>query len=65
MNFDEFCDLVEDCLRALHGWDDMQVADFVSPRTGRIIQLYQEGDSVEKATDILQAVPPARQYCDK
>lgn len=64
MIFDEFCDLVEDRIRTQHDWDDMQVADFVSPRMCRIIQSYREGGSVEKTADILQATPPARQYWD-
>lgn len=64
MSFDEFCDLVENFLRSKHGWNEMQVADFVSPRMCEIIQSYREGGSIEQTADLLQTTSPGRQYWD-
>jgi len=62
MTFDEFTDQVETRLMSEKGWSEMQVADFVSPRTIRMIQAYQDGDSVEKAAAKLLDTPPAQQH---
>lgn len=40
------------------------MADFISPRTRRLIQTYQDGDSVATTAAILLAEPPAQQHWD-
>ena len=64
MNFDEFCDQVEAHLKQENGWTEIQVADFVSPRTRRLIQAYQSGDSIVSTAATLLATPPAQQHWD-
>jgi len=64
MTFDEFTDQVEAHLMSEKGWSELQVADFVSPRTIRMIQSYQDGDAVEKAAAMLLETPPAEQHWD-
>lgn len=64
MSFDEFADQVEFQLMEILGLTEIQVADFISPRTIRMIQLYQEGVSVEKAANTLKSTPPVKQNWD-
>ena len=64
MSFDDFSDQVEAYLMQKNGWTDIQVADFISPRTRRLIQAYQDGDSVATAAAILLAESPAQQHWD-
>ena len=64
MTFDDFSDQVEACLMQQNGWSEIQVADFISPRTRRLIQAYQEGDSVAATAATLLATPPAQQHWD-
>lgn len=64
MSFDDFSDQVETRLMQEKGWTDIQIADFISPRTRRLIQAYQDGDSVEATTATLLATPPAQQHWD-
>ena len=46
------------------GWTEVQAADFISPRTRRLIQAYQDGDSVAATAQTLLATQPAQQYWD-
>ena len=46
MSFDDFSDQVEACLMQENCWTDIQVADFISPRTRRLIQAYSEDRAV-------------------
>lgn len=62
MSFDDFSDQVETRLMQEKGWTDIQIADFISPRTRRLIQAYQEGDSVAATASILLAEPPVQQH---
>lgn len=39
-------------------------ADFISPRTRRLIQAYQDGDSVAATAAILLVEPPTKQHWD-
>nr|WP_067512522.1 hypothetical protein [uncultured Acidovorax sp.] len=64
MNFDDFCDQVEAHLMQENGWTEIQVADFVSPRTRRLIQAFKDGSSVLDAASMLQSTPPAQQHWD-
>nr|WP_066784219.1 hypothetical protein [uncultured Acidovorax sp.] len=64
MSFDDFSDQVEAHLMQGKGWTEIQVADFISPRTRRLIQAYQDGDSVATTAAILLAEPPAQQHWD-
>jgi len=62
VSFDDFSDLVEHHLMQEQEWTEIQVADFISPRTRRLIQAYQEGDSVAATASILLVEPPAQQH---
>ena len=62
MSFDDFSDLVEAHLMQEQEWTEIQVADFISSRTRRLIQAYQEGDSVAATASILLAEPPVQQH---
>ena len=64
MSFDDFSDQVETHLMQEQGWTEIQVADFISPRTRRLIQAYQDGDSVAATAVTLLATQPAQQYWD-
>lgn len=64
MTFDDFSDQVEACLMRQNGWSEIQVADFISPRTRRLIQAYQDGDSVSATAATLLASQPAQQHWD-
>lgn len=64
MSFDDFADQVENYLMEDLGWTEIQVADFISPRTRRLIQAFQEGDSVSATAELLQATLPAVQHWD-
>ncbi|WP_347888979.1 hypothetical protein ABHF54_06310 [Nitrosomonas europaea] len=64
MSFDNFSDQVETCLMQENGWTEIQVADFISPRTRRLIQAYREGDSVAAAAATLLVTQPVQQYWD-
>lgn len=64
VSFDDFTDQVEDCLMENLGWTEIQVADFISPRTRRLIQAFKEGCSVSDTATLLQSAPPAQQYWD-
>ncbi len=64
MTFDDFSDQVEACLMRENGWMEIQVADFISPRTWRLIQAYQDGDSVVATATTLLAAEPAQQHWD-
>lgn len=64
MTFDDFSDQVEAHLMQEKGWTEVQVADFISPRTRRLIQAYQDGDSVAATAATLLATPPAQQHWD-
>ena len=64
MSFDDFSDQVEACLMQENGWTEIQVADFISPRTRRLIQAYQDGDTVVATAAILLVEPPAQQHWD-
>jgi hypothetical protein len=64
MTFDDFSDQVEACLMQQNGWSEIQVADFISPRTRRLIQAYQEGDSVAATAATLLVAQPAQQHWD-
>ncbi|MDR8877550.1 hypothetical protein [Burkholderia multivorans] len=57
MSFDEFSDQVTESLMMTVGWTEIQVADFISPRTRRLIQAYKDGESVVNTVEILQATP--------
>ena len=48
MSFDDFSDLVEAHLMQEQEWTEIQVADFISPRTRRLIQAYQDGEIAER-----------------
>lgn len=64
MTFDDFSDQVEAYLMQENGWTELQLADFISPRTRRLIQAYQDGDSVAATAAILLSEPPAHQNWD-
>ncbi len=64
MTFDDFSDQVEAHLMQEKGWTEVQAADFISPRTRRLIQAYQDGDSVAATAQTLLATQPAQQYWD-
>ena len=64
MTFDDFTDQVEAHLMQQKDWTEIQVADFISPRTRRLIQAYQEGDSVSATAAILIASPAGKQNWD-
>lgn len=64
VSFDDFADQVESRLIETLGWTEIQVADFVSPRMGRLIQAFKEGDSVSDTATLLQAAPAAQQHWD-
>ena len=64
VSFDDFTDQVESHLTRNLGWTAIQVADFISPRTRRLIQAYQEGTSVEETVNVLQVTPPAKAHWD-
>ena len=64
MTFDDFSDQVEAHLMQEKGWTEVQAADFISPRTRRLIQAYQDGDSVAATAQTLLATHPAQQYWD-
>jgi hypothetical protein len=64
MTFDDFSDQVEAFLMQEKGLTEVQVADFISPRTRRLIQAYQEGDSVAATAATLLAAQPAQQHWD-
>ena len=64
MSFDDFSDQVEAHLAQENGWTEIQIADFISPRTRRLIQAYQDGDSVAATAAILLVEPPAQQHWD-
>lgn len=64
MTFDDFSDQVEACLMQQNGWSEIQVADFISPRTRRLIQAYQEADSVAATAATLLAARPQQQHWD-
>lgn len=64
MSFDDFSDQVETYLMQENGWTEIQVADFISPRTRRLIQAYQAGNSVATTAAILLAEPPAQEQWD-
>ena len=64
MSFDDFSDQVEARLMQEKGWTAIQTADFISPRTRRLIQSYQDGDSVTATAAILLVEPPAQQHWD-
>lgn len=62
MSFDDFSDQVEACLMQENGWTDIQVANFINPRTRRLTPAYQDGDSVSATASILLAEPPVQQH---
>lgn len=64
MSFDDFADQVEGHLMRNLGWTEIQVADFISPRTRRLIQAFKEGCSVSDTATLLQSAPPAQQHWD-
>lgn len=64
MSFDDFSDQVEMHLMQEKGWTEIQVADFISPRTRRLIQTYQDGDSVAATAATLLATALAQQHWD-
>ena len=64
MSFDDFADQVENRLMENLGWTDIQVAEFISPRTRRLIQAFKEGCSVSDAATLLRSAPPAQQHWD-
>lgn len=64
MTFDDFSDQVELVLMKQKGWSETQVADFISPRTLRLIQAYQAGDSVDATAGTLLSAQPVEQHWD-
>ncbi|WP_159063940.1 hypothetical protein [Alcaligenes faecalis] len=58
MTFDDFADQVESPFKSL-GWAEIQVAEFISPRTGGLIRAFKEGSSVLETGNLLQST---RQY---
>lgn len=64
MSFDDFSDQVGGHLIQEKGWTEIQVADFISPRTRRLIQAYQDGDSLAVAATTLLVNQTVQQYWD-
>jgi len=64
MSFDDFSDQVEAHMSLHNGWTEIQVADFISPRTLELIRAYQNGDAVESTAATLLTKEPAQQYWD-
>ncbi|MDR2260758.1 MAG: hypothetical protein LBE06_07495 [Azoarcus sp.] len=61
MSFDDFTDQIEGRLMTNLGWTEIQVADFISPRTRDLIQAYQEGKDVQATAAWLQTLPARAQ----
>ena len=64
MTFDDFSDRVESHLKSTLGMTEIQIADYLSPRTRQLIQAYQEGRSVSDTAAILASARPAQQFLD-
>lgn len=61
LSFDEFTDQVEAHLMVRNGWSWVRVQDYISPRTMRLIQAYQEGSSVAETVIVLGRTRPVKE----
>lgn len=64
LSFDDFNDLVEKWFIENKGWNEIQFADFISPRTIELIKSYKSGFSIEHTSKCLLETKPTKQYWD-